>query len=111
MAKKKTTKRAVGKASAAQTPIILCAGANGRAVVFGWVDRLPEPGRPVTLHRARMVLRWASRGLLGLAASGPTGDTRITAAVAWTTATVWQESMAVSPQAAAAIDGWPAYGG
>lgn len=92
-------------------PIILCVGSPGRAVVFGWVAQLPEPGEPVTLYDARMVLRFAARGLFGLASLGPSGDTRLTARVDWTTARVWSEALAVSPEAAAALAAWPVYGG
>ncbi len=90
--------------------IILCCGANGRAVIIGDVDKKPVKGQAVTLHNARMVLYWHERcgGLLGMAANGPRGSTRITAAIPWTTETVWQEACAVSAKAAKEIDAWPA---
>ena len=93
-------------------PIILCVGANGRAVVFGWVEEDPTPGEPVTLHHARMVLYWSGEcgGLFGLAANGPKTSTRMTAAVERTSAVQWKEWLAVSPEAAEALDGWPAHG-
>ena len=92
----------------ARIPIILCAGANGRAVVFGWVDTEPVPGDAVTLHNARMVLRWSAEcgGLFGLAANGPRTTTRMTPPVISTTATVWQEVVAVSPAAAERLISW-----
>lgn len=98
----------------ARIPYILCCGAHGRAVVYGYVDSKPVPGEPVTLYDARMVLSWAEEcgGLFGLAARGPRGNpergTRITHAVPETTETVWQESLAVSPDAARELDQWPA---
>jgi hypothetical protein len=90
-------------------PIILCVGEHGRAVVYGRVETDPEPGQPVTLHGARMVLYWSNEcgGLFGLAAGGPKTSTRITRAVERTTATRWTEWLAVSEEAAAALDGWP----
>jgi len=87
--------------------IILCAGKNGRAIVFGRVDSEPVPGEPVTLHDARMILYWAgNRGLFGVASEGPHPDSRISPAVEQTTATVWTEWIAVSDAAADAIKGW-----
>ena len=93
-----------------QDPIILCAGSNGRAVIFGTPTKKPVPGQPVTLKNARMVLRWAAScgGLFGLAAKGPKGDTRMTHAVAETTATQWRETVAVSTEAAKGLESWPA---
>ncbi len=90
--------------------IVLCCGDNGRAVIVGNVKALPTKGDPVRLTRARMVLYWAREcgGLLGLAASGPKGKTRITAEVSTLVETVWQECVAVSPAAAKEIDKWPA---
>ena len=100
--KKKTTKKTI--------PVILCCGQNGRAVLYGRVTRKPVPGKPVTLYGARMVLYWAAEcgGLLGLAAKGPKGATRITHVVPETTETVWQESTVCTPEAAKAIESWPA---
>lgn len=105
-----TKKRATKKAG---IPVIVCVGTPGRAVVYGLVDAEPSVGGPVTLRGARMVLRWdaACGGLFGLAATGPAGDTRITAPVAVTGAAVVSEWVAVSPAAAAAIDGWAPWRG
>jgi hypothetical protein len=91
-----------------QKPIILCAGQNGRAVIYGYVDQDPVPGEAVTVHRARMVLYWDSKcgGLLGLAANGPKGDTRITAEVPRVVETCWQEFCDVAERAAESIDEW-----
>lgn len=88
-------------------PIILCAGANGRAVIYGYVDDEPVPGEPVALYDARMVLEWTgSSGLFGLSVHGPADGSRITAPVAKTVETVWQEWLTVSAAAAAILDGW-----
>ena len=109
--KKTTTKKATKRKPKQQrTPIILCCGKHGRAVVYGWVDEVPTPGEPVTLHDARMVLRWSAEcgGLLGLAARGPRAGTRITAAVPRTQETRWQEWVECTPEGQEAIDAWPA---
>ena len=91
-------------------PIILCAGQSGRAVLFGYVDAEPEPSKPVMLHDARMVLYWAPEcgGLLGLAARGPAGETRITPSVPRTVETAWQEWVQCTSTGAEAINDWPA---
>ncbi len=64
-------------------PVIVCCGTNGRAVLYGRTKLEPVAGQPIQLSGARMVLYWdaACGGLLGLAAKGPRGKTRITAAV------------------------------
>lgn len=87
-------------------PIILCAGANGRALVYGYVESDPVPGQPVRLSKARMVLYYPSGGTFGLASDGPPKDSRVTHAVEATVETVWQEWLAVSTQAAERFDGW-----
>lgn len=90
--------------------IILCCGANGRAVIIGDVARYPTPDKPVTLRNARMVLYWAEEcgGLLGLGGKGPKGKTRITHAVPRTTEKVWQEAVECTKEAAEEMDKWPA---
>ena len=85
-------------------PIILCAGQNGRALVYGYVTAEPEPGRPVELRHARMVIYYPSGGTFGLAASGPPDGSRISARIEVTVETVWQEWMAVSEAAAGKFD-------
>ena len=92
-------------------PAIICAGENGRAVVFGWVDALPEPDEKVTIHNARMVLRWDEKcgGLFGLAANGPAADTRITHLVEQTTC-VARQALTVTPEAAKGITRWKPWG-
>ena len=91
-------------------PIILCCGANGRAVVYGRVETDPVLGQPVRLYGARMVLYWSTEcgGLFGLAARGPKTSSRLTAAIPALTETVWQESLDVSETAATEIERWPA---
>lgn len=87
-------------------PIILCCGANGRALVYGYVDALPEPGQPVKLYKARMPISFPSGGTLGLAAVGPPKGSRVTHAVEEVLETVWQEYLTVSEKAAEVFDGW-----
>lgn len=89
-------------------PIILCATEKGRAVIYGYVDELPEPGEPVTLYDARMVLRWKGGGLFRLASEGPRDVDVITDEIPSTTETVWQEWVEASDDAALA---WEEYGG
>lgn len=89
--------------------IIITVGENGRGVVFGTVKEDPQPGQPVTLTDARMVLYWSGEcgGLFGLAAGGPKRGTRLTAPVASTTVTQWKETISVSRKAAKALEEWP----
>jgi len=89
--------------------IILCCGPNGRAVIIGNVEADPVPGEPVHLTDARMVLYWSSDcgGLLGLAARGPRGSTRITVSVPSITETSWQECICLTEVAAKKVDQWP----
>jgi len=87
-------------------PIILCAGANGRALIYGYVAEEPTPGAPVRLERARMVLSYPSGGTFGLGADGPPTGSQLTATVSVTVETVWQEWLSVSPRAAEVFDGW-----
>ncbi len=92
-----------------RTAIILCAGQNGRAVLYGYVDELPEPGQPVTMYEARMVIWWSREcgGLFGLAATGPATDTRITHPIPRLVETVWQEVMVCAEAGVEAINAWP----
>jgi hypothetical protein len=64
------TKKKTAKKTASQ-PIILCAGEHGRCLLHGYVTHEPEPGQPVRLERARMVIYYPSGGALGLAVNGP----------------------------------------
>ena len=88
--------------------IILCGGSQGRAIVCGYVDSEPVSGEPVTLHDARMVLRWDAEcgGLFGLAAGGPKGDTRMTPAVPQVTDTDWQQWMETTEDGGRGLRGW-----
>lgn len=91
--------------SDSKTPIILCAGANGRALIYGYATAEPVPGQPVRLERARMVIYYPSGGTFGLAVDGPPDGSRVTKAVPVTVETVWQEWMAVTEAAAERFDG------
>jgi hypothetical protein len=88
-----------------ETPIILCAGEHGRALIYGYVTEMPKVDQPVTLRRARMVLYFPSGGTFGLAADGPPEGSRVTQAVTETCETRWQEWIAVSTIAAGRFDG------
>lgn len=90
------------------TPMIICVGTPARAVVFGWTASEPVVNEPITLHHARMVLRWPAGcgGLFGLAANGPVDGLQITRPVDRTGAVVGQW-LAVAPEAAAALREWP----
>lgn len=87
-------------------PIILCAGENGRVLVYGYVDEEPVPGKPVRLSKARMVIYYPSGGTFGLGADGPPSGSRLSKAVETTVETKWQEWLAVSEKAAEVFDGW-----
>lgn len=89
---------------------IVCCGTNGRAVLIGESENEPVAGQPITLTNARMVLYWdaACGGLLGLAANGPKGSTRITAAVDRHGDECVHQWVAVSGVAKEAIDRWKA---
>lgn len=93
------------------TYIILCCGANGRAIVFGRVESPPVKGEPVTLKDARMVLYWPSGGLFGLASKGPPAGTRMTDTIPSTTETVWQEWLECEAKAAEGLRAFAVYGG
>ena len=94
-------------------PIILCAGENGRALVYGFVDSDPVPDKPVTLTDARMILYYPSAcgGIFGVAASGPKEGARVTHAVAETASTVWCQWISVSDESMMRFADWPAYNG
>lgn len=89
---------------------IVCCGKNGRAVLIGESPVEPEAGKPVTLNNARMVLYWDTEcgGLFGLAAKGPKGKTRITAAVERHGDECVRQWVAVSDSAKKEIDAWKA---
>lgn len=91
-------------------PYIVCCGANGRAVLFGYSEAEPVAGKPVRLSNVRMVLYWSAEcgGLLGLATGGPKTTTRLTRAVESHGDECVRQWVSVSPEAAAAIDAWKA---
>ena len=97
--KSKTTKR---------IPAIICGGATGRAVVFGYVDALPEVNAAVSIHDARMVLYWpaACGGLFGLAANGPKTGLRLTKRLD-EVRDIARQVLTVTEDAATALAGWP----
>jgi hypothetical protein len=88
-------------------PVIIC-GAEGRAVVFGWAEKMPEVGVPCSAKKARMVLYWPPEcgGLFGLATNGPKDGLRLTSAVDEVKDTP-QQVLTVTQDAANALDGWP----
>jgi hypothetical protein len=64
--------------------IIVCT--DKRGVFFGYVDSTPQQvlaDKAVTLKRARMCVHWsaATKGVLGLAASGPAKGSKVTDAI------------------------------
>ena len=87
-------------------PYIVCTGANGRCVSYGYTSTPPETGQPVTLHQARLVVYWgrgnaeAGTGLHRLATHGPMDDDRITKPVPSAGAGIVQQWIAVTPAAA-----------
>lgn len=87
-------------------PYIVTCGTNGRCVVFGWSKTKPRSGKPCTLKRARMVLRWSAEcsGLFGLAADGPKGDTRLSPPVAETETSPIAQVLAVGD--GSGFDSW-----
>ena len=87
-------------------PFIICT--DGEDVIFGFADKRPKVGSATTIYEARMILRWPTEhgGLFGLAANGPTGDTRITSSVKMT-GNVPRRWLSVSPVAAKEIGKWP----
>lgn len=91
-------------------PILNCGGKTGRAVVFGYVDKLPQPDEVVEIFDARMVFMWdrATSGLLGLAANGPKHDTRLSSKVA-RVRDHCRQMVEVSPEAAIKLDEWESW--
>ena len=88
-------------------PCIITVGEPGRAVVFGWADKLPEPDTACELHDARMVLRWeGTGGLFGLSQHGPAAGSRITCAVP-VVRQVARQVLSVSDAAAKSLAEWP----
>jgi len=88
-------------------PYIVCCGTNGRCVIYGYSPVEPEHGKPCRLTDARMIVYWASGGLLGVAANGPTEGSRITAPVPVTETSPVTEWIAVDDDAASKVEQWP----
>lgn len=92
--------------------VIVCCGANGRAVVFGECESEPVTGEPIALQNARMILYWptACGGLFGLAANGPKDGLRLTHSVAKTATESVRQWLSVPEEAAQKLKDWPAEG-
>lgn len=88
---------------------LVCCGPNGRAVLVGKSETEPVAGQAIRLVQVRMVLYWDRQcgGLLGLAARGPKGETRITAPVPSHGDECVRQWLECAPEAAAALDAWP----
>ena len=88
---------------------IVCAGTNGRAVLYGQSEQPPVAGQPFSLQNCRMVLYWSAEcgGLLGLAARGPKTTTRITHAVPYHSDECARHVLGVTPEAAEKLSAWP----
>lgn len=87
-------------------PFIVTTGSNGRCVVFGYAEAEPESGKPCKLYDARMVIRFTKTGLFGMASKGPETGARISAPIAQTTMDEVKQTLAVSDEAAKAIEAW-----
>lgn len=70
-----TAKKSGNGKPAAERPVIVCT--DKRGVFFGYAK--DTSGDPITLTRARMCVYWSSetKGVVGLAASGPAKGSRI----------------------------------
>ena len=92
-----------------EKPYLICCGHHGRAVLIGYSTTEPMAGQPITMSRVRMVLWWDSEcgGLLGLAADGPKGKTRITPAVERHGDERVRQWVAVSTTAMRRVEAWP----
>lgn len=68
-----------GKKSAVERPVIVCT--DKRGVFFGYAEK--TDGDPITLTKARMCVYWsaATKGVLGLAATGPASGSKVGTAV------------------------------
>ena len=88
-------------------PVIICGGQTGRAVIFGWVDEIPEVNQTFEAHDARMVLYWPAecKGLLGLAADGPKRGIKLTSTVPFVRDTC-RQVIAVTKDAAKELKSW-----
>ena len=89
---------------------LVCCGANGRAVLVGESEVEPVAGQPIVMMNARMILYWdtACGGLLGLAADGPKGSTRITRSVDRHGDECVRQWVSVSQKAKEGIESWKA---
>lgn len=81
-------------------------GNQGQYVAVGesWSDL--EPGKPIALQNACVVLGWEAEpaGLVGLATLGPQGKSlRVTPTVPYLVITTWAEGLEVTPSAFLAL--------
>ena len=90
-------------------PVIVCAGANGRCVIYGRCDHMPQVGESAVLTGARMILWWERIGLFGVASRGPMGGARLSSTVPQTQPGPAVQVLAVTEDAARVIEAWPAY--
>ena len=95
------------------SPVVVCGGETGRAVLFGYTNEPIVPGEPYTLRNARMLLYWpaACGGLLGFVQEGPKVGTRLSKTVDEVSDAIAHQWMPVSPAVAAQIGEWDAYVG
>lgn len=65
--------------AAAERPVIVCT--DKRGVFFGYAE--DTSGDPITLKKARMCVHWsaATKGVLGLASTGPASGSKVGTAV------------------------------
>jgi len=88
---------------AKQTAVVVTT--EHRGVFFGYVNGAPTDEPTIKLDRARMCVYWPERvkGVLGLAATGPTTGSRITSAVPSITLQKVTSVMEASPEA---VEAW-----
>lgn len=79
-----------------------------RGVFFGYTD-YPAKGDKITLEKARMCIYWSAdvKGVLGLAASGPSKSCRVGPAVSEITINAVTAIAKASPESVTAWEGAP----
>lgn len=92
---------------------LVCAGTNGRAVIYGKSEKPPEVGKPFSLENARMVLYWSREcgGLFGLASDGPKVGCRLTSSVTHHADVEAKQVLGVPDATAAVFDAFEVYRG
>jgi hypothetical protein len=89
-------------------PVVVCTSRRG--VFFGYVDHVPTRLSPtIALTRARLCVYWAAdvRGVVGLAACGPTQGCRISPAAPQLLLEGLTALLVCSPEAAKAWEAGP----